>query len=138
MESRYRFRLYLLTAIILSGAGTLLSRLFDYQILETDYYRKLIPGETTISIRDPGVRGTIVDRNGELLAKNLRNYELVLNLDEIHREWERQHSEHQRPGRRQIGMAVPTSERSREIVQIVKNGIVPRLRHHGIEVRYSS
>jgi penicillin-binding protein 2 len=138
MESRYRFRLYLLTAIILSGAGTLLSRLFDYQILETDYYRKLIPGETTISIRDPGVRGTIVDRNGELLAKNLRNYELVLNLDEIHHEWERQHSEDQRPGRRQIGMAVPTSERSREIVQIVKDGIVPRLRHHGIEVRYSS
>ena len=138
MESRYRFRLYLLTAIILSGAGTLLSRLFDYQILETDYYRKLIPGETTISIRDPGVRGTIADRNGELLAKNLRNYELVLNLDEIHREWERQHSEDQRPGRRQIGMAVPTSERSREIVQIVKDGIVPRLRHHGIEVRYSS
>ena len=130
--------LYLLTAIILSGAGTLLSRLFDYQILETDYYRKLIPGETTLSIRDPGVRGTIVDRNGELLAKNLRNYELVLNLDEIHHEWERQHSEDQRPGRRQIGMAVPTSERSREIVQIVKDGIVPRLRHHGIEVRYSS
>ena len=138
MESRYRFRLYLLTAIILSGTGTLLSRLFDYQILETDYYRRLIPGETTISIRDPGVRGTIVDRNGELLAKNLRNYELVLNLDEIHHEWERQHSEDQRPGRRRIGMAVPTSERSREIVRIVKDGIVPRLRHHGIEVRYSS
>lgn len=138
MEPRYRFRLYLLTAIILFGGGTLLTRLFDYQILETEYYRKLIPGETTISIRDPGVRGTIVDRNGELLAKNLRNYELVLNLDEIHHEWERQHSEDQHPGRRQLGMAVPTSKRSREIVQIVKNGIVPRLRNHGIEVRYSS
>ena len=138
MQSRYRFRLYLLTAIILSGAGTLLSRLYDYQIVDTEYYRKLIPGETTISIRDPGVRGTIVDRNGELLAKNLRNYELVLNLDEIHHEWERQHSENQNPGRRRIGMAVPTSERSREIVRIVKEGIVPRLQKHGIEPRYSS
>ena len=49
MQSRYRFRLYLLTAIILSGAGTLLSRLYDYQIVDTEYYRKLIPGETTIS-----------------------------------------------------------------------------------------
>ena len=83
MESRYRFRLYLLTAIVLFGGGTLLSRLYDYQIVNTEYYRKLIPGETTIAIRDPGVRGTIVDRNGQLLAKNLRNYELVLNLDEI-------------------------------------------------------
>ena len=138
MEPRYRLRLYLLTAIILVGAGTLLTRLFDYQIKNTEYYRKLIPGETTISIRDPGVRGTIVDRNGELLAKNVRNYELVLNLDEIHQEWERQHAENERPGRRQVGMAVQTAERSREIVKIVKEAIVPRLRDHGIEVRYSS
>ena len=138
MESRYRFRLYILTAIVLIGGGTLLTRLYDHQIINTEYYRKLIPGETTISIRDPGVRGTIVDRNGQLLAKNLRNYELVLNLDEIHQEWERQHSENQRPGRRSIGMAVPTSERSREIVQIIRNGIVPRLEHHGVEVNYSS
>lgn len=138
MESRYRFRLYILTAIVLFGGGTLLTRLYDHQIINTEYYRKLIPGETTISIRDPGVRGTIVDRNGQLLAKNLRNYELVLNLDEIHQEWERQHSENQRPGRRSIGMAVPTSERSREIVQIIRNGIVPRLERHGIEVNYSS
>ena len=138
MESRYRFRLYILTAIVLFGGGTLLTRLYDHQIINTEYYRKLIPGETTISIRDPGVRGTIVDRNGQLLAKNLRNYELVLNLDEIHQEWERQHSENQRPGRRSIGMAVPTSERSREIVQIIRNGIVPRLERHGVEVNYSS
>lgn len=138
MELRYRFRLYLLTAVILVGAGTLLKRLYNYQIEDTEYYRKLIPGESTISIRDPGVRGTIVDRNGELLAKNIRNYELVLNLDEIHHEWERQHSEDERPGRRRVGMAVPTLARSEEIVDIVRDGIVPRLRAHEIEVRYSS
>lgn len=137
MEPRFRFRLYLLTAIVLMGAGTLLTRLYRYQIEDKEYYRKLIPGETTTTIRDPGVRGTIVDRNGELLAKNVRNYELVLNLEEIHNDWERQHSE-QRPGRRQIGMVVPTAARSREIVQIVKDAIVPRLKTHGIEVTYSS
>ncbi|NIP98216.1 MAG: hypothetical protein GWO24_34310, partial [Akkermansiaceae bacterium] len=106
MEPRYRFRLYLLTAIVLIGAGSLLTRLYRYQIVDKEYYRKLIPGETTISIREPGVRGTIVDRNGELLARNVRNYELVLNLEEIHNEWERQHSQH-RPRRRQAGMVVP-------------------------------
>ncbi|MFP6880142.1 MAG: penicillin-binding protein 2 [Roseibacillus sp.] len=137
MEPRFRFRLYLLTAIVLIGAGTLLTRLYRFQIDDKEYYRKLIPGESTITIRDPGVRGTIVDRNGEFLAKNVRNYELVLNLEEIHSEWERQHSE-QRPGRRKIGMTVPTAERSREIVTIVKEAIVPRLKEHGIEPRYSS
>ncbi|MFM1557832.1 MAG: penicillin-binding protein 2 [Roseibacillus sp.] len=137
MEPRFRFRLYLLTAIVLFGAGTLLTRLYRFQIDDKEYYRKLIPGESTITIRDPGVRGTIVDRNGEFLAKNVRNYELVLNLEEIHSEWERQHSD-QRPGRRKIGMTVPTAERSREIVRIVKEAIVPRLKEHGIEPRYSS
>ena len=137
MEPRFRFRLYLFTAIVLIGAGTLLTRLYRFQIDDKEYYRKLIPGESTITIRDPGVRGTIVDRNGEFLAKNVRNYELVLNLEEIHSEWERQHSE-QRPGRRKIGMTVPTAERSREIVTIVKEAIVPRLKEHGIEPRYSS
>lgn len=137
MEPRYRLRLYLLTAIILVGTGSLLSRLYNYQIEQQNYFKKLIPGETTVSVRVPGVRGTIVDRNGELLAKNVRNYELVLNLEEIHNEWERQHSE-QRPGRRQPGMAVPTAERAREIVKIVRNVIVPRLKEHGIEVSYSS
>lgn len=137
MEPRFRFRLYILTAVILIGAGTLLSRLYHYQIEEKEYYRKLIPGETTVSIREPGVRGTIVDRNGELLARNIRNYELVLNLEEIHNEWERQHSE-QRSSLRQIGMVVPTASRSKEIVRIMKESIVPRLMDHGIEPVYSS
>ncbi len=137
MEPRFRFRLYLLTAIILIGAGTLLTRLYRYQIEQREFYFKLIPGESTISIREPGVRGTIVDRNGELLAKNIRNFELVLNLEEIHSEWERQHSE-QRPGRKLIGMTVPTKERAEKIVNIVKEAIVPRLVEHGIEPLYSS
>ncbi|MDE0596045.1 MAG: penicillin-binding transpeptidase domain-containing protein [Roseibacillus sp.] len=137
MEPRFRFRLYLLTAIILVGVGILLTRLYRYQIEDQEYYRKLIPGETSITIRDPGIRGTIVDRNGELLAKNVRNYELVLNLEEIHNDWERQHMK-QRPGQRKIGMTVPTAKRSREIVRIVKDAIVPRLKKHGIEVNYSS
>lgn len=137
MEPRFRLRLYILTAIILIGVGTLLTRLYRYQIEKQEYYWKLIPGETAISIREPGVRGTIVDRHGELLAKNVRNYELVLNLEEIHNAWERERSE-KRKKRRPIGMSVPTVDRAKEIVEIVREGIVPRLERHGIAVRYSS
>ena len=32
MEPKYRFRLYLLTALVLTGCGTLLSRLYEFQI----------------------------------------------------------------------------------------------------------
>ena len=67
MEPRYRFRLYILTAVILIGAGTLLSRLYNYQIERKKEFDDLVPGETTITIREPGVRGTIVDRNGTML-----------------------------------------------------------------------
>jgi penicillin-binding protein 2 len=37
MEPRYRFRLYLLTALIFVGFGVLLSRLYEYQITERDF-----------------------------------------------------------------------------------------------------
>ncbi len=89
MEPRYRFRLYLLTALILIGFGSLLSRLYQYQITERDHFRKQVPSDYTVTIREPGIRGDITDRHGRLLAKNLRNYEVVFNLDEIRNDYKR-------------------------------------------------
>ena len=65
-EPRFRFRLYLLTALILLGSGTLLSKLYKFQIEQRDYHRQRIPGTRNVTIREPGVRGEITDRNGIL------------------------------------------------------------------------
>jgi len=82
-EIGYRLRLYLLTALMLVGFGVLLNRLHEFQIERRGEFLAQVPGNKTVTIREPGIRGEIVDRNGVVLAKNLRKYELWFNLEEI-------------------------------------------------------
>lgn len=39
---RFRYRLYILTLLILVGTGVLLTRLYDFQIKNTDHYREKV------------------------------------------------------------------------------------------------
>ena len=84
MEPKYRIRLYLLTALILMGCGTLLSRLYEFQIDRRAQFVAKIPITHTVEIREPGARGRIVDRNGVVLARNRRSYEIIFNLEDIY------------------------------------------------------
>lgn len=93
MEPSYRIRLYLLTALVLVGFGALLSRLHEFQIERRDDFLQLVPGNRNVTVREPGIRGEITDRNGITLARNLRNYEASFNLDEIRQAYLNQHTE---------------------------------------------
>ncbi|MDX1679603.1 MAG: penicillin-binding protein 2 [Akkermansiaceae bacterium] len=83
MIKGYHLRLYLLTALMLVGFGVLLNRLHSFQIERRDEFLSKVPGNTTETIREPGIRGEIVDRNGVVLARNIRKYEVWFNLEEI-------------------------------------------------------
>ena len=128
MESRFRFRLYLLTALILFGTVSLLHRLHQFQIRDQHYYIRKKPGLSVVAIREPGVRGEIKDRNGVLLAENFRVYELVLNLGEIREEWVRQWKVEKAIDDTGVGK-VP------KIDVIVERTIIPRLKELGVEPR---
>ena len=135
MEPRFRFRLYLLTALILVGAGMLLTRLYKFQIEDQDYHRQRVPGRTTVTIREPGVRGDITDRTGVVLAENVPKYEILLNLDEIERAWKLQHAHANGAAGAANPLPFPPPP---DIGTIVSESIIPRLRHHGIEPIYST
>jgi penicillin-binding protein 2 len=83
MQPGFRLRLYLLTALVLVGFGALLSRLHEFQIVRREKFLQLVPGNRTVTVREPGIRGEITDRNGITLARNVRKYEVSFNLDEI-------------------------------------------------------
>lgn len=83
IEPRYHLRVYLLTALVLFGFGVLLSRLYEFQIIKREAFVKDAPGNRTLTVRQPGIRGTIKDRNGVELARNRRDYEISFNLQEI-------------------------------------------------------
>lgn len=133
MEPRYRLRLYLLTALILVGFGALLSRLYQYQIKERSKFLQQVPSNYTVTIREPGIRGDITDRNGIILAKNQRNHEVVFNLEEIRNDYKRHLIETK-------GKDDPRVKGFREIKThtIVNEWVRPRLAIHGLDNKYSA
>lgn len=77
-------RILFLTLIALAGTAVLLSRLHSYQIKQNEAFIEKLPKNHEVIIREPGIRGNITDRNGVILAKNKRNYEISFNLREVH------------------------------------------------------
>lgn len=128
MESRFRFRLYLLTTLILLGTFSLLHRLHQFQIQNQHYYIRQKPGFSVVSIREPGVRGEIKDRNGVPLAENHRIYELVVNLGEVQNSWDRQWREENAST-----LLTDPGQKKPSIDQIVEQLILPRLKELGVE-----
>jgi penicillin-binding protein 2 len=138
MEPRYRLRLYLLTALVLTGFGTLLTRLHEFQIERRDEFLKQVPGNSTVTVREPGIRGEITDRNGILLASNRRNYEIAFNLEEIHKAYRGQHS--QDPSYKQLTKkdGMDRVNEKKDIVQIVNEWTIERLTKLGLAKNYNS
>ena len=127
MEPSYRLRLYLLTALVLVGFGALLSRLYDFQIVRRDEFLQLVPGNRTVTVREPGIRGEITDRNGVVLARNVRNYEVSFNLDEIRQAYLTQHEEDPTLERLTKENGMPRKRSEKDIFAIVTDGPVRRL-----------
>jgi penicillin-binding protein 2 len=133
MEPRYRFRLYLLTAGVLVGFGALLTRLHEFQIERRDEFLEMVPGDRQVTIREPGVRGEITDRNGIVLAKNVRDYEITFNLQEIYAAYRRQHSE-LKIERMTTKAGMYRKESERDIVGIVNESVIQRLQQKDLNL----
>jgi penicillin-binding protein 2 len=132
MEPRLRLRLYLLTALVLFGFGALLTRLYEFQIDKEDYYKSLVPGNRQITVREPGIRGTIKDRHGVELARNRRNYEVSFNLEEIHQAYGFQREEDPTVDVEASEQGMPRKKTETDIVSIVKERVIPVLEPLGL------
>ncbi|MGC6459108.1 MAG: penicillin-binding transpeptidase domain-containing protein [Akkermansiaceae bacterium] len=131
MEPKYRFRLYLLTALVLTGCGTLLTRLYEFQINRRSQFVANIPTTHTVTIREPGVRGEVVDRNGVVLARNRRSYEVVFNLDDIYKSYRDLHQ--QTENLETDPTAIDQKGSEMDIVRIVNEEVIPGLEHFGLK-----
>ncbi len=120
MEPSFRFRLYLLTALVLVAFGALLTRLHEFQIVRRDEFLHLVPGNRTVTVREPGIRGEITDRNGITLARNFRNYEVSFNLDEIRQAYLTQHEGDPTIDRLITEKGLPRKRSEKDIVAIVE------------------
>ncbi len=138
MEPRFRLRLYLLTALILVGFGTLLSRLHEFQIVRQDEFQALVPGNRTVTVREPGIRGEITDRNGIPLARNLRNYVVSFNLDEIAQAYRLQNEDTPTLDRLTMQGGLPRAKKEKDIVAIVNEWTIKPLQELGLAKNYNA
>lgn len=138
MEPSFRLRLYLLTALVLVGFGALLSRLHEFQIVRRDEFLQLVPGNRSVTVREPGIRGEITDRNGITLARNLRNYAVSFNLDEVHQAYLSQHEGdptiHRMAKLKGMDRQIP----EKDIVAIVNEVTIEKLRKLGLAKNYKA
>ncbi len=138
MEPHFRLRLYLLTALILVGFGTLLSRLHEFQIERRDEFQALVPGNRTVTVREPGIRGEITDRNNIPLARNLRNYVVSFNLEEILRAYSLQHDATPTLDRLTTRGGLPGKRTEKDIVAIVNEWTIKPLQKLGLAKNYNA
>ncbi len=131
VEPRYNFRLYILTALILIGFGALVSRLYQYQIKERPRFLQQVPSNYEVTIREPGIRGDITDRNGEVLVQNQRNYQVIFNLEEIRNDYKRYLLQTR-------GKDDPSVRNFRQIKthKIVNEWVRPKLLVHKLDKKY--
>lgn len=138
MEPRYRLRIYLLTALVLLGFGLLLSRLYEFQIEKRDFYQRQVPGNRQITVREPGIRGIIKDRKGVELARNKRQYEVALNLEEIHEAYRLQREKDPTFTALTREGGMPRSKEETNIVAIVKQSVIDPLSDLGLARNFNS
>ncbi|MEN9990892.1 MAG: hypothetical protein RLZZ224_594 [Verrucomicrobiota bacterium] len=138
MEYSYRFRLYLLTALVLLGFGMLLQRLHEVQIIDSQKYRERVPSPKNVSVREPGVRGEIRDSQGVLLARNSRNYEVSFNIEEIIKAYQLQHDQAPIVETLRSENGMTRAGKKKDIAAIVNEIIITRLNHYGLAKDYSA
>lgn len=83
VEGKLRIRLWIVTFLWILGFGLVVARLVAVQVFEHDRYaeigKRIIKNHQVI----PAQRGTIYDRNGEILAVDLVHYSLAVFPDKV-------------------------------------------------------
>ncbi len=85
IQTVHVWRLFFLGLAMLGLFGALVFRLWNLQVAQGMEYQRRLAKQSLRSVRLPGVRGRILDRNGERLAENRPSYCISLYLEELRR-----------------------------------------------------
>lgn len=81
----HAWRLLLLWLAMLGLFGVVVLRLWNLQVAQSTEYQRRLTRQSLRSVRLPGIRGRILDRNGARLADNRPSYCISLYLEELRR-----------------------------------------------------
>lgn len=134
----HQFRIAVLAIIALAGFCLLIGRLWYVQVARGAEYTSRIRSASQVSVRLPAVRGEILDRHGHPLAQNRVSNAVEFYLPDMVRDYRTRYgSVPQHTYRTTVrGMMVEKSEA--DIVKIVNETVIPRLRELGLERDYNA
>jgi penicillin-binding protein 2 len=122
-----RLRIQFLGLLMLMGIGALSLRLWWIQVAHGAEWTAQLRGSSQATVRIPSVRGEIRDRNGLALVQNRASYEVDFYLPEMVKGYRERFGPPPLTEYRAIINGMPKDQKEPDIIQIVNNGIVPRL-----------
>lgn len=108
-----RVRLVFFALLIMGTMCHLVYTLYDVQVSRGQIWSNRLRDQTTVAVRLSPARGAILDRNGVALAENRASFDIDFYLDELVRNYSRQH----RGRLPRIG--IPVKRRGKTIVETV-------------------
>ena len=81
--TKYRFRIRLVSLVIISFWIILCGKLFSVQILQADENRKKLTAQAHRKELIPAERGNIFDKNGDALTRNVAHYTISINPSKV-------------------------------------------------------
>lgn len=139
MVTPFRFRLYLLALLVMAGFSLLVYRLYRIQVTEHAAWAARVPGSKFESVRIPGIRGEIKDRNGLTLVDSTPTYELQFDLREIVAAYQKNHKNlPSHTWERYDSYGLREEKTETDIVEVVEATVFPGLQELGLLADYST
>ena len=135
-------RVQFVALIMLCMLGCIVTRLWWLQVARGASYTAKIRGSSQVTVRIPSVRGEIRDRNGIQLVTNRASYEVDFKLPEMVRAYRQQirEQEGEMPitTKRGILKGMPADIEEVDVVQVVNNAVIPRLKELSLASDYNA
>src|SRR3981081_2428682 len=122
-----RLRIQFIGLLMLLGMGALGLKLWWIQVAHGQEWTSQLRGSSQATVRIPSVRGEIKDRNGITLVQNRASYEVDFYLPEMVKGYRERFGRPPMTEYRAIISGMPKDQKEPDIIQIVNQGVVPRL-----------
>ena len=131
-------RIVFLAIIVLLGLGGLSAKLWYVQVARGDEYTAKIRSGSQVTVRIPAVRGEILDRNGLPLVQNRASFDVDFYLPDMVRAYREENGVLPLTKYRGTVHNMPKDLKEADVVEIVKETILPRLEDLGVAEDYNA
>ena len=133
-------RIQIIGLVFLLGISAIIAKLWWVQVVQGDFYRQKIRGSGEVTVRIPSIRGEILDKNGVKLVTNRASYSVEFFLNDMVKGYAQAFGKTKVPRLNYVhtvkGVYAETKEA--DVVRIVNETVIPRLRQLGIQEDFSA